>query len=121
MPIILNVDHEGHYVDSVAVGPIGYTDVESHLLTERYFKGLAYKEFIDARGAGISFTPAESRQIAELLRTLGRESKLGPTAVLVDTDAAFGAMRMLEVLVEDACEVKPFRNEQEARAWLAAQ
>jgi hypothetical protein len=119
MPIILNVDHEGHHVDSVAVGSISYADVENHLLTERHFKGLAYKEFIDARGAGLSFTPAEVRQIVEFLRSLGRESKLGPTAVLVSTDVAFGVMRMLEVLVEDVCEVKAFREEQEARAWLA--
>jgi hypothetical protein len=27
----------------------------------------------------------------------------------------------IEVLVEDICEVKPFRDEDEARAWLAAQ
>jgi len=26
---------------------------------------------------------------------------------------------MLEVLVEDVCEVKAFREEQDARAWLA--
>jgi len=121
MPIILKVDHEGHYVDSVAIGSISYANVENHLLTERYFKGLTYKEFIDARGAGISFTPAESRQIVELLQNLGRESKLGPTAVLVSNDVAFGVIRMLEVLVEDACDVKPFREEQEARAWLAMQ
>ncbi|MGA8871389.1 MAG: hypothetical protein WB460_09635 [Candidatus Acidiferrales bacterium] len=121
MPIILNVDHEGHYVNSVAVGSISYADVENHLLTERYFDGLSFKEFIDASGAGISFTPGESREIVELLRRLGRESKLGPTAVVVSNDVAFGVMRMLEVLVEGVCEVKPFREEQEARAWLAVQ
>jgi hypothetical protein len=30
-------------------------------------------------------------------------------------------MRMIEILVEDVCDVRPFRDEQEARAWLAAQ
>ena len=61
----------------------------------------------------------EIRQIVKLLRRLGQESKLGPTAVLVSTDVAFGIIRTLEALVEDVCEVKPFREEQEARAWLA--
>jgi hypothetical protein len=119
MPIILNVDHERKEVNCVAIGPISLADVVNHLSTERHFKGLAYKEFIDARGAGISWTPEEIRQIVELLRRLGQESKLGPTALLVFTDVAFGVIRTLEALVEDVCEVKPFREEQEARAWLA--
>lgn len=120
MPIILNVDHERKEVDAVAIGPISYADVEDHLLTERYFGGLAYKESIDARGAGVLFTPAEIRQIVALLRRLGQESKLGPTAVLVSTDVAFGLMRMLEILVEDVAKVRTFREEQEAREWLAS-
>lgn len=121
MPIILNVDHERKEVHAVAIGPISYSDVEDHLSTERHFGGLPYKEFVDARGAGISWTPAEIRQIVALLRSLGQQSKLGPTAVLVSNDAAFGVLRMLQTLVEDVCEVRPFRDEQEARIWLASQ
>jgi hypothetical protein len=121
MPIILGVDHECKQVDAVAVGPVTYADVENHLLTEKHFGGLAYKEYIDGRCAGVLFTPAEIRQIVTLLRRLGQESKLGPTAVLVPTNIAFGLMRMLEILVEDVAVVRPFRDEQEARGWLASQ
>jgi hypothetical protein len=120
MPIILNVDHERKEIDAVAVGPISYADVENHLSMEQHFGGLAYRELIDARGAGILLIPAEIRQIGALLRSLGQQSKLGPTAVLVSTDAAFGVMRMLQVLVEDVCEIMPFRDEQEARIWLSS-
>lgn len=118
MPIILDVDHNRREVHSVALGPVSYADVENHLLTERHFGGLAYKELIDARGAGIVFTPAQARKIVELLRSLGRSSGLGPTAVLVDNDLAFGAMLIVEALTEDVAEVKPFRDETEARKWL---
>jgi len=45
MPIIMNVDHDRNEVDAIAIGPINYADIENHLLTERYFNGLAYKEF----------------------------------------------------------------------------
>ena len=117
---MLSVDHERKEVDAVAIGPVTYADVENHLLTERYFGGLPYKEFIDARCVGILFTPAEGRQIVALLRRLGQGSKLGPTAVLVGTDVAFGLMRMLEILVEGFAKVKTFRDEQEAREWLAS-
>jgi hypothetical protein len=120
MPIITDVDHERSQVRAVAVGLVTYDDVRAHLSLERHFRGLPYPEFIDARGTTISLTPDEVRRIAELLRELRRDSTLGPTAVLVSDDVAFGLIRMLEALVEDVCEVKPFRDEQDARAWLAA-
>jgi hypothetical protein len=82
---------------------ISYADVETQLLAERNFEGLAYGEFVVA-----------------LIRSLGKESTLGPTAVLVADDFAFGIMRMLEALVEDVAEIRPFREEQLSRAWLVA-
>lgn len=121
VPIIQTVDHERKQVDAIAIARIHYADVEDHLLQERYFGGLAYKKFIDARVAEISFTLDEIRQIVTLLRSLGQHSKLGPTAVLVSSEAAFGIMRMLEMLAEDVVEVRPFRDEPEARLWLASQ
>jgi hypothetical protein len=119
MPIILNVDHERKEVDAVAIGPVSYAEVENHLLKERHFGGLPYKEFIDARGAEVLLISAEIQQIVALIRRLSQESKFGPTAVLVSTDVAFGIVRMLEMIVEDVAEVRPFREEQEAREWLA--
>jgi hypothetical protein len=120
VPIIVSVDHDRREVRAVAVGPISYEDVKNHVMQERYFGGLAYPELFDARGAGISWTPREIREIVALLRRLGQESRLGPTAVLVSSDVAFGIMRMIEALLEDLCEVKPFWNEGEAKEWLAS-
>jgi hypothetical protein len=121
MPILLSVDHKRKEVDAVAIGPVTYADVENHLMMERHFKGLAYREFIDARGTGSLLTPAEIRQIVGVIRRLGQESTLGPTAILVSSDIAFGIVRMLEMLVEDVAKIKPFRDEKEARAWLATE
>jgi hypothetical protein len=122
MPITLTIDHDRRQVDAVAIGPITYTDVENHLLAERNSEGLAYREFVDAREATLVFAsyPAQVRQMVALIRSLGKESTLGPTAVLVADDFAFGIMRMLEALVEDVAEIRPFREEQLARAWLVA-
>lgn len=120
MPIIANVDHERREVRAVGVGPISYEDVKNHVMQERHFGGLAYPELFDARGAGILWTSLEIREIVALLRRLGQESKLAPTAVLVSSDVAFGIMSMLAALLEDVCEVKPFWNEDEAQGWLAS-
>lgn len=121
MPIILSVEHKSRQVDAVAIGQVTYADVENHLLTERFFGGLAYKELMDARAAAMNWTSAEVQQIVDLVKSLGLQSKLGPTAVLVADDIAFGMIRMLEKLLKGCAEVSPFRLEQEARAWLTNQ
>ena len=123
MPIVIqDVDHKRSEIEAVAFGPIHYAEIETHLIEERNIGGLAYKEFIDARDAGLAFalSPAEIRQILALVRTLCQQSKFGATAVLVSTDFAFGVMRAMEVLLEDVAEVRSFREERLARSWLAS-
>jgi len=123
MPLTIStIDHDRQQMDVVAFGPIHYIDVERHLVEERNVGGLAYKEFVDARDASLLFalSPAEIRQIVSLVRSLCRQSKFGPTAVLVSSDFAFGIMRAMEMLLEDVAEVRPFREERVARSWLAS-
>jgi hypothetical protein len=123
MPIaIRNIDHEHHELDAVAFGPINYAQIEQHLIEERNIEGLAYKEFIDARDAGLVFalSPTEIRKIVALVRNLCEQCKFGPTAVLVSTDFAFGIMRAMEMLLDDVAEIRPFREERIARSWLAS-
>jgi hypothetical protein len=43
---------------------------------------------------------------------------LGPTAIIVVSDFAYGMMRMLEILVEDVCDIRPFRDRGEAEKWI---
>jgi hypothetical protein len=76
---------------------------------------------VDARDAAVvsAIYPVQIRQIAALIRTLGQESNLDPTGVLVTTDFSFGVLRMLEVFVEDVAKIEPFMDEQKARTWLA--
>jgi hypothetical protein len=122
MPITMKVDHERRQIDAVAVGRICFAEIEHHLVEERCFNGLAYKEFLDARYATPAFVlyASEIRKIVALMRSLSKESKLGPTAILVGSDFALGVVHMLEIFLEDAAELKAFRNEDEARAWLAS-
>ena len=121
MPIILGVDAKRSEVDAIAIGPISYNDVKEHLLAERYFQGLRYKEFVDARTATAAWSAKETELIVGMIRTLSRQSKLGPTAVLVSSELDFRMVRMLETILEDIAEIRPFRVEQDARSWLASQ
>ena len=72
-------------------------------------------------------TPEEIRLIVDLVRAEARRKVLGPTAVVVSTDVAFGMLRMLrmlrmrEQLVEDVALIRPFRDDAAAVEWLAIQ
>jgi hypothetical protein len=118
MTIAHTIDHDHRYMKATASGPVDWEEIRTHLLDERREGGLGYTELIDGRSATPTWSTAQAREIFELLKTLGRESKLGPTAVVVSSDFAFGMLRMLEILLEDVCIVRPFRDIDAAEQWL---
>lgn len=113
-----SVDLERREVRTLAEGTVTAAEVREHLLREQQDSALPYRELIDARHAGIAFSPAEIREIVDLLRSLSRDHRLGPTAIVVSSAIAYGVMRMLESLVEDVCVVRPFLDLAQAEAWL---
>jgi len=119
MSITVTFDHVRRRLFVRAQGPITLGDVRKHLEEERATAGLAYPELIDASGFTPAFSAADVREVVEILRRLAKESQLGPTAIVVDTKFGFGMLRMLEMLVEDVCLVRPFYRRSEAEEWLA--
>jgi hypothetical protein len=119
MNITTTVDHARRRVFVKATGPITLDDIRIHLGKERLGVGLAYDELIDARGYSPAFSPDDVRTIVEILRRLGKDSRLGPTAIIVDTEAGFGMIRMLGILVDEVCSIRPFHKQEEAEQWLA--
>jgi len=118
MGITATFDHQHRRVSARAVGRITLDEIREHLEEERQEPALGYSELIDARGAIPDFPPADVRVLVAWLRWLGERTRLGPTAVVVDSDLAFGIARMVEMLVDDVCQVKPFRNKLDAELWL---
>jgi ABC-type transporter Mla MlaB component len=113
-----SVDVKLRLVTTVAEGAVSVADVREHLSSEQRDSALPFRELIDARHAWIDFSPADVRDIVNLLRTLSLQHFLGPTAVVVSSPIAFGVMRMLETLVEDVCVVRPFRDFAQAENWV---
>jgi ABC-type transporter Mla MlaB component len=113
-----SVDVKLRLVTTVAEGAESVADVREHLSSEQRDSALPFRELIDARHAWIDFSPADVRDIVNLLRTLSLQHFLGPTAVVVSSPIAFGVMRMLETLVEDVCVVRPFRDFAQAENWV---
>jgi hypothetical protein len=118
MPIICSIDHDRRNMVTIASGTIAWEEIRSHLVVERVEGGLSYSELIDGRAATPAWSSDQAREIVELLTTFSRKSALGPTAVVVSSDVAFGMLRMLEILLCDICIVKPFRDYEAAEQWL---
>ena len=119
MPIAYALDPERKRLRAVASGPISFEDVRAHLLREHADGNLGYPELIDGTHAQPTFTPQQVREIVGLMRELGAKEPLGPAAVLVGSEMAFGMLRMLELLLDGTALLKPFRSRAEAQAWLA--
>ncbi|MCL5736870.1 MAG: hypothetical protein M1274_15095 [Actinobacteria bacterium] len=120
MPIVFTVvDHDQPYLEAVASGQVTADEVRAHLLDECRARALSYPELIDACTATPDWSSREARDIVDVMKILGEESTLGPTAVVVSTDYAFGMIRMLEILLDGSCILRPFRSCEEARHWLS--
>jgi len=112
------VDAEYNEVTTIAEGTVTIDEVRAHLHREKNDSALPYRELIDARNAVVRLSCTELQQIVELLRSLARSRRLGPTAVVVSTEVAYGILKMLQILVEDVCLVQPFRDLAAATLWL---
>ena len=120
MPIQIVVDHELKEVKTTATGPIVIADVQKHLAQEQDEGGLAYRELVDASEAEPLMSTKDARATVELLKTLAAQGMLGPTAVIVPNDVGYGLVRMVEILLDGAAEIRPFRKAEavDAREWL---
>jgi hypothetical protein len=119
MGITTTVDHARQRVLARAEGSIAVGDIRAHLEEERLAAGLSYVELIDGRGCSVIVSPKDVRTIVDILRRLGQTTRLGPTAVIVDTDVGYGMLRMLGMVIEDVCAIQPFHRQEEAEQWLA--
>lgn len=119
MPITCSFDATKGRLLAVATGPIKLDDVLEHLDEEQASGGLRRHELIDATQATAGLLTAKDiREIVDRLRRLAETNPLGPTAVLVADDVSYGVLRMLQILVEEICDIQPFRSRTEAEAWL---
>jgi hypothetical protein len=120
MPLITGVDHEHRVASVVAIGPVSVDDILEHLQHLKREHGLAYPKLVESRGAEVPSQLTDFQKITEMTRALSLESPIGPTAVVVSSDTDLEGLRVLERMLQDFCEVKTFRDEAEARAWLRA-
>lgn len=120
MPITFEIVPSLKRLSSVAEGIVTYSEIMAHLEKERDSNCLHLRELVDAERANAAFSSEEVRQVVDRLRDLGRHSALGATAIVVGNDISYGMLRMLGILAEEVCDIRPFRSRSEAEGWLNA-
>jgi hypothetical protein len=120
VPITFTVDHARREVHTVASGRVTFGEIEGHVLKQRDAGVVAYRELFDGRAGEVEFAAADTPRIVELMRKLTNEGPIGAKAVVAPDGYTYGVARMIEMLAEEFCEIKIFRDEDEARNWLAA-
>jgi hypothetical protein len=104
-----------------ANGLVTFEDLNAHLDAEERERGLDLPELFDARGASTNVTPAQVRQLVSRAHTTLQERPLGPTAIVVTDDMAFGMARMYAILANRlGIVVEVFRDVESAEEWLAS-
>lgn len=122
MPVTFKVDHDRNWVYAKAEGLISLAEIKQHLEEERHAHGLAYPELVDARAAIVSLSCAEIYQLIDVIRDLAQqEHRLGATAIVVSSDVNYGILRMMETLLQDTTQLRPFRDFHAAEAWVTQQ
>jgi hypothetical protein len=120
VPITFTVDHARREVHAVASGRVTFDEIEGHVLKQRDARVVSYRELFDGRLGEVEFAAADTPRIVELMRKLLKEGPIGAKAVIAPDGYVFGVSRMIEMLAEEFCEIKIFRDEDAARNWLAA-
>ncbi len=118
LPITYRYDPGRRLLETTVSGDVGLVDVDEYFKKVRLEPWFPPPALTDVRKASPSLPGAEVRAIAELLRRLGPELKRAPLAVLVDSDVAFGLVRMIGLLLDDVVNVRPFRGPAAALTWL---
>jgi len=118
MPLKYRMDSGRQRLITTAEGDVHLADVVDHLTKEREDRLLSHPEFVDATSATSRLSANDIRAIVGVLHKLSSEHNLGPTAVVVPSDVAYGMMRMLGILVEEFCRIGVFRSANEAEEWL---
>lgn len=118
MAFSYQINHQARRMVTQVSGPVRFDDLLAHMNAEVRDHGEPYEELIDARGATAKFTGEEVQKFVAVLERLARNSRLGPTAVVVSDDLTFGLLRMLGAFAQGICPIQPFRNVEDAKKWL---
>lgn len=114
------IDWDRKRIRTELTGSIHLKEVEEYVAQKTEAGTMSFSELIDCRKATTAITAHDIHHLVDILRRLASGIKLGPVAILVsDGDSiTFGMARMMAALIEGTLSIRPFREVEEAEAWL---
>jgi hypothetical protein len=121
MPITFSENNANGWLETKATGLVTHDEIREHLKVEDERRALGRAEIFDARGAWTNLTADEIRDLVYVTGALQSRERLGPTAIIAQSDLVYGMARMYEILLEGkGVPVGVFRTLPEGEKWLAA-
>lgn len=111
------VDPHG-IVRTTLSGTIAFAHLVMHVQARERAGLLARPQIIDVGDARMDLTCADARALAALVRDHRNDMRIGATAVVAESDLAYGIARMYGGF-DDSGRFGVFRSMAEAEAWIA--
>jgi hypothetical protein len=118
MPISYSYESGRGQIRTIVVGDIALAEIDAHLKSVTVEPWYPAPAIVDVRLASVSLPSRDVRLIVELLREIAPRTRSTPIAVVVGSDVAFGLVRMIQLLLDDVVNIRPFRTEEAATGWL---
>ena len=114
------VDRDKKRIRTKVTGGIHLKEVEEYVERKIEEGIMSFSDLIDCREATTAITAHDIHHLVGILRRLAGGIQLGPVAILVsDGDSiTFGMARMMAALIDGTLSIRPFREIEEAEAWL---
>ncbi|HEY1435217.1 MAG TPA: hypothetical protein VGG65_07565 [Thermoanaerobaculia bacterium] len=119
MPITFTLDPEQRAIRTAIRGPVTFADVQAHVDALVAANALGYPDLVDASAAtGPGLFSGDIGRLAQRMGSLRQDFTIGPRAIVVTSNAAYGMVRMLAVLASAWVTLEVFRDRGQAEAWL---
>ena len=118
MPIVYSFDAEHGLIRTVVTGHVTRADVGEYfrqVQKESYFPA---PSLTDVRDASADLSGDDVRGITKDFQCFGEAMRPCPIAVVVSSELSYGLTRMISLLLDDVANIRPFRDEDAATAWL---
>jgi hypothetical protein len=119
VPITFQFDDTRRRIHTTILGAVTLDDVRTYVQALVRANALGCADLIDARAtSGPGLFSGDIRRIAQLVASLRGDHAVGPRAIVVTSNAAYGMVRMLAVLASPWAAVEVFREVEPAERWL---
>jgi hypothetical protein len=121
VPVRWEISHPEKLVFVVVEGEVTLQQMEDHFDALVVANALGYRKLVDATGAEPTYNDGDVMTLGARLSAYASNFPAGPLAVIGTSDALRDAYRRFVNIAPSDRPARLFKNEADARVWLAQQ